>query len=170
MALAEFVDQIYSQAIDFSPRILAALLLLAVAYPLIRFGAGHLKRALIRTGRDEAVAGLAALVMKILLYYSLALAALAIIGFSELAASLGTAVGFICLGAAYAMKDVISDAVAGVYLLRDPDFVPGDSVETGDGSGEVVDVGLRKTRLRSEDGNRIVIANSSVDKKWTKKA
>ena len=47
------------------------------------------------------------------------------------AASLGTATGFIALGVAYALSDMIEDTVAGVYLLRDPDFAVGDTVAVG---------------------------------------
>ncbi|MBS1263390.1 MAG: Large-conductance mechanosensitive channel MscMJLR [Methanonatronarchaeales archaeon] len=69
----------------------------------------------------------------------------------------------------YALKGVIGDVVAGVYLLRDPDFSVGDRIVTGEGFGEVVDVDLRKTRIRTEDGDLLVVSNSSVDKKWTRK-
>lgn len=109
---------------------------------------GSVRRALVR-GRHEDVAGLAAMLARLFLLYSLTLAVLAVLGFSELAASLGTAVGFVGLGVAYAMKDVIGDVVSGVYLLRDPDFEVGGSVVTG-------------------EGDLLVASNSAVDKKWTK--
>lgn len=71
------------------------------------------------------------------------------------------------LGVSFALKNVLSDTVAGVYLAKDPDFNNGDKVEVDGSKGEVTDVGLRKSRLRLEDGNTRVINNSDVEKKWT---
>lgn len=154
---------------SFLPRLVSAAIVVAVAYPLIRYGSSRLKSSLVRMGRAEAVAGLASLLVSVLLYYSLALAVMAILGLSALASSLGTAVGFIGLGVAYAMKDVIAEVVAGVYLIRDPDFSQGDQVVTGEGSGLVSEVGLRKTRIDTPEGDRLVVSNASVEKKWTRK-
>jgi len=155
--------------VDLLPRLVGAAVLVAVAYPLIGLSTGYFERALIRSGRDESVAKLLRLVLQVFLLYSLALAVLAAVGFSGLATSLGTAVGFIGLGVSYALKDVIGEVVAGVYLIRDPDFESGDSVVTGDGSGTVEAIGLRKARIRTEEGDLLVVSNASVDKKWTKK-
>ena len=37
----------------------------------------------------------------------------------------------VTLGVSYALSSMIEDAVAGVYLLRDPDFMPGDRIDVG---------------------------------------
>mgnify|MGYP002338731072 CR=1 FL=1 len=55
-----------------------------------------------------------------------------------------------------------------VAFLRDPDFNPGDSVNTASITGTVTDIGLRKSRFRVESGDIVVLANSEVEKKWTK--
>ena len=55
------------------------------------------------------------------------------------------------------------------YEFRDPDFDPGDEVVVGDVTGVVRDVDLRKTRLEVEGGDVVVMGNSSVEEKWTKK-
>ncbi len=100
-------------------------------------------------------------------WFSTILLVLGFLGFNQIAASLGTAAGFVALGVSFALKDVISDTVAGIYLVHDPDFNNGDQVEVDGVKGEVVDVGLRKSRVKLEDGNRRVINNSDVEKKWT---
>lgn len=86
----------------------------------------------------------------------------------EIAASLGTATGFIALGVAFSLKEMIADTVAGVYLLRDPDFTVGDVVETAGESGQIASVDLRKTRIEPEDGNRVALANRGVKKRLTR--
>jgi small-conductance mechanosensitive channel len=62
---------------------------------------------------------------------------------------------------------MIADAVAGVYLLRDPDFMPGDRVTAGDTTGVVEAIELRKTRLSVGD-DVVVRGNAEIEKKWTK--
>jgi small-conductance mechanosensitive channel len=96
-----------------------------------------------------------------------ALSFLSIVGLTAIAASLGTATGFLALGVSYALSEMIKDAVAGVYLLRDPDFNPGDTIKAGDTTGEVAAIELRKTRFRV-DGDTVVRANAAIEERWTK--
>jgi small-conductance mechanosensitive channel len=92
---------------------------------------------------------------------------LKVVGLGDIAASLGTATGFVALGVSYALSNMIADAVAGVYLLRDPDFNPGDKVTTESTTGVVRDIGLRKSRIEIDSGDVVVLANREVEKKWT---
>jgi len=65
---------------------------------------------------------------------------------------------------------MIADTVAGVYLLQDADFNEGDRVTTASVTGTVVGIDLRKTRIREESGDLIVVANQDVEKKWVQEA
>jgi small-conductance mechanosensitive channel len=101
------------------------------------------------------------------LWFAVGLSFLSIVGLEGIATSLGTAAGFIALGVSYATSGMIADAVAGVYLLRDPDFMPGDTVDVGGTEGVVKSIELRKTRLRVGD-DTVVRGNAEIEKKWTK--
>jgi small-conductance mechanosensitive channel len=103
----------------------------------------------------------------LLLWFAVALAFLSVLGLGRIAAALGTASGFVALGIAYALSEMIEDAVAGIYLLRDPDFMPGDTVTSGEKTGEVKAIELRKTRLEV-DGDTLVRANGKIESEWTK--
>lgn len=65
---------------------------------------------------------------------------------------------------------MIEDTVSGVYLLRDPDFEEGDVVDVGADEGEVVAIGLRKSRLVLDSGDTVVVRNRDIDAGWTKRA
>jgi small-conductance mechanosensitive channel len=106
-------------------------------------------------------------VVGVFLWFAAALTLLKILGMGDIAASLGTAAGFVALGVSYALSSMIADTVAGVYLLRDPDFNSGDRVTADGTTGVVRDIGLRKSRLELDDGDIVVVANSAVEKKWT---
>ena len=133
----------------------------------IRFGTGAVRRAAAHKFSEPVVIDLIADVGRFLMWFWALLVTMSILGFSGIAASMGTAAGFVALGVSFALKDVISDTVAGAYLAQDPDFNSGDRVEVDGSTGVIEDVGLRKTRLRLESGDLRVINNSDAEKKWT---
>lgn len=149
-------------------RILTAAVFLVIASFAIRYSGRVARKVLSRKFEEETALNLMQSISKGLLWFSAILITLSILGFSEIAAALGTAAGFVALGVSFALKNVLSDTVAGVYLAKDPDFNNGDKVKVDGVEGEITDVGLRKTRLKLEDGNLRVINNSDAEKNWTK--
>jgi small-conductance mechanosensitive channel len=106
-------------------------------------------------------------IILVFLWFAVGLSFLSIVGLELIAASLGTATGFLALGVSYALSGMIADAVAGIYLLRDPDFNPDDTITAGDTTGTVTAIELRKTRFEV-DGDTVVRANAEIEKRWTK--
>ena len=151
------------------PRIVAGVLLLLVAAVGMKLCMAVVRLALRRLLPDDSPVfrRFAAGVVALFLWFGVALAFLSILGFGEIAAALGTASGFLALGVAYALSGMIADAVAGIYLLRDPDFAPGDEVTVGDMTGTVTAIELRKTRFAVE-GDTVVRANADIEKRWRK--
>jgi len=79
---------------------------------------------------------------------------------TALVASLGIA-GFII---GFALQDIFANVFGGVALIADKSFKIGDFIklETGE-VGEVIDIGLRSTRIKSfDEGNEIIIPNNSL--------
>ena len=79
---------------------------------------------------------------------------------TSLVASLGIA-GFV-LG--FALKDTFANVFGGIALIADKSFKIGDFIklETGE-VGEIIDIGLRSTRIKSfDENNEIIIPNSSL--------
>jgi len=153
------------------PRLLSGLVFLVGAYLLIRIVRGVLRSALGRLYADEQelIVELGVTVVSLLLWFGAILALLKIVGMPDIAASLGTATGFVALGVAFALKEMIADTVAGVYLLDDADS-EGDRVTTASVTGTVVGIDLRKTRIRDDNGDLVVVANRDVEKKWVQEA
>lgn len=148
-------------------RIIAATVFLILAGVGINYGGHIIRKALSHKFKEDTILNLLENISKGLLWFSAILVTLSILGFSEIAAALGTAAGFVALGVSFALKDVLSDTVAGIYLAKDPDFNNGDSVEVDGVKGKITNVGLRKSRIELEDGNLRVINNSDAEKKWT---
>jgi len=165
-ALTEFVDSVVAAL----PRLIAGVVFLALAAVLIKLVMVAVRFGLRRTfpGESPVYRQFLATIVLVFLWFGAALAFLATVGLDGIAASLGTATGFLALGVSYALSEMIADAVAGVYLLRDPDFMPGDTVEVGGTEGEVLAIELRKTRLSVEDGT-LVVGNGDIEEEWTKR-
>jgi small-conductance mechanosensitive channel len=165
----ETVDGIQQGLIDTVPRLVVALVFLTVAYVGIRVALSVVAGTLdaVYPEEQDLIVSLATTVVGVFLWFAAALTLLKILGMGDIAASLGTAAGFVALGVSYALSSMIADTVAGVYLLRDPDFNPGDRVTADGTTGAVRDIGLRKSRLELDDGDTVVVANSAVEKKWT---
>lgn len=151
------------------PKVLAGILFLGVAYLGIKIILSVVEKGLLQAIESSAIVNLKLTILKVFLWFSTFLMLLSILGLDEIAASLGTAAGFIGLGISFALKDMIADTVAGVYLIRDSDFKVGDSVESGGVEGTVKQIDIRKTRFKLENGDTTVIANKEVEKKWTTK-
>ncbi|WP_254271367.1 mechanosensitive ion channel domain-containing protein [Haloarcula marina] len=163
------LEELYASIAAALPNLIAGIVFLAVAAVCIKVVMTAVRAILARTLPGEAPVYrqfIAALVL-VFLWFAVGLSFLSIVGLTLVAASLGTATGFLALGVSYALSGMIADAVAGVYLLRDPDFNPGDTVTAGDTTGEVTAIELRKTRF-DVAGDTVVRANADIEKRWTK--
>jgi small-conductance mechanosensitive channel len=68
------------------------------------------------------------------------------------------------LALSLAAKDVVSDAIDGFIILVDQPFRIGDRIEIQGAStwGDVVDIGLRTTRIRTRDNRMVIVPNSMI--------
>lgn len=123
-----------------------------------------------RSGKKEVVN----LVIKILYFIIIVIAflyVLAQLGFniSAIIASLGIG----GLAVALAAKDIIANFFASILLLFDNSFNQGDWVEVSGIEGTVVEIGLRKTTIRTFDNSLVFLPNSTIMganiKNWSKR-
>ncbi|WP_252737080.1 mechanosensitive ion channel family protein [Reichenbachiella agariperforans] len=70
-------------------------------------------------------------------------------------ASIGVAVGF-------ASQDILKNIFGGIMILFDRPFNSGDKIEVGEHYGEVVEIGLRSTRILTPDDSLVSIPNSEI--------
>lgn len=67
----------------------------------------------------------------------------------------GVAIGF---GA----RNLVTDFLSGVFMIMEDQYGVGDSVDAGVASGEVIEVGLRVTKLRGENGAIWYVRNGEI--------
>jgi moderate conductance mechanosensitive channel len=82
---------------------------------------------------------------------------------NELAIAVGGSISLVALGIATAASGNLGDIIAGVFLASDPDFGNGFTIKTGEITGTIERIDLRKTRVRTEDGKLHIIPNKSIE-------
>jgi small-conductance mechanosensitive channel len=70
-------------------------------------------------------------------------------------ASIGIAVGF-------AAQDILKNIFGGIMIVFDRPFQVGDKIEVGNYYGEVVEIGLRCTRIVTKDDSLVSVPNAEV--------
>jgi small-conductance mechanosensitive channel len=128
---------------------------------LLEFGIRRLVGQGSRTDRERAMgAGILSFLGATILWSLVVLLCLSALGVNvnALIASLG--VGGIAV--ALAAQNVLGDLFASIAILLDKPFVVGDSIQVGDFQGTVERIGVKTTRLRSVNGEEIVVGNSDL--------
>lgn len=72
----------------------------------------------------------------------------------------GLGIGGIAI--ALAVQNVLGDLLASLSITLDKPFVLGDSLQVDNFNGKVENIGLKSTRLRSVDGEQIIMPNSDL--------
>ncbi|WP_251878064.1 mechanosensitive ion channel domain-containing protein [Achromobacter sp. Marseille-Q4954] len=99
-----------------------------------------------------------------LTYYSVLLLGLAValsaagVRTSQLALVLG-ALG---VGIGFGLQNVVNNFVSGLILMFERPIQPGDVVEIGETSGQVREIGMRATRIRTFEGADVVVPNGTL--------
>lgn len=78
---------------------------------------------------------------------------------SSLVASLGVASAV----SALALQDTLKDIINGTTIIMDNYYVVGDYVQYGDFFGQVIELGLKSTKIEDFDGRVLCVANRNID-------
>jgi small-conductance mechanosensitive channel len=104
------------------------------------------------------------LVDKIVAFFIFSIALIIVLShFGYSVASLVAALGVGSLAIALASKETLSNMIAGFIILVDRPFLPGDRIElVSKDEADVLEIGLRSTRLKTLEGTLMVIPNSQL--------
>ncbi len=121
---------------------------------------GLLVNAERRKQRSEAIGSVLRSVASFLILGTAALTVLSVlkINLAPLLASAGVAGVAIGFGA----RNLVTDFLSGVFMILEDQYGVGDVIDAGIASGTVVEVGLRVTKLRGDNGEIWYVRNGEV--------
>jgi small-conductance mechanosensitive channel len=143
------------------PQLLRAILLLFVAWPLLRILAGTARRVLRKKASEQA----GMLAYMVLFYLGSAIIVLTVLfefGF-KLTTLLGAA-GIAGVAIGFASQTSLSNIISGVFLVWEEPFQIGDVLQVGSTSGVVQSIELLSTKLRTFDNKYVRIPNETLIK------
>ena len=144
-------------------RILVGLILLGIASRIIEFLIRRLKRRLEdKQSTDPGAVSFLCAVLKILLYLVVILMILNGFGFKT--SSLLTILGSLGLAIVLGLKDSLSNVAGGLIIMIFKPFKGGDHIveKTHDCEGNVTEIGLFFTKLKTLDEKTILIPNQLI--------
>ena len=148
------------------------ILLASPATSFLRLLLRYLERYLTRnkdTKIDDIVVDLLNKFAGAAIYTIAIILALDILGINVMPFIAGAGIAGIAIG--FAAKDTLSNLIAGILLILDRPFEVGDRIEiwsapAGSATwGDVVDIGLRATKIKTTDNIVIVIPNNEIMKR-----
>ncbi|MGW1889155.1 mechanosensitive ion channel family protein [Streptomyces sp. NPDC002004] len=121
---------------------------------------GLLVNAERRRQRSQAIGSVLRSVASFLIMGTAALMVLSTfkINLAPLLASAGVAGVAIGFGA----RNLVTDFLSGVFMILEDQYGVGDTIDAGVASGEVIEVGLRVTKLRGDNGEIWYVRNGEV--------
>jgi MscS family membrane protein len=99
-------------------------------------------------------------ILKAIIFVAGVLAVLGSLGFNMSTALAGLGIGGLAIG--FGAQKTIENLFGGVSVLGDEVFRVGDVCRFGDRTGVVEDIGLRSTRIRTEERTLLAIPNGTV--------
>jgi small-conductance mechanosensitive channel len=122
-----------------------------------------------RSGVDDVLIDLAINFSSVIIYVVAGILALDTLGLNITPFLAGASVAGIAIG--FAAKDTLSNLIAGVLLIIDRPFELGDRIEVWASPknsaswGDVVNIGIRATKIRTTDNIIVVIPNNEIMKR-----
>lgn len=159
----------FERILDFvlTKKVLGTAITILVAIILVKIFKNIISRVLIKGKTDyevkrrKTIIELIGSVFKYIIYIIAGLIILDFYGVNtrSLIASIGVAGAVLGL----ALQDTLKDFIGGISLILENYLAVGDTVTYNDFTGEVIELGLRVTKIKKASGEVMIIANRNID-------
>jgi small-conductance mechanosensitive channel len=174
---------VYGVAVIFAARelgydafpVVSAVLVIIFARPVTRIVEYFMKTVeenfvkKTNTKADDVVFPLLNKVVKYAIYVFAVVIALGQLGIEVVPFVAGLGIAGLAIG--LAAKDTLANIISGIFIIIDQPFVVGDRIEVWSAPrqqatwGDVIDIGLRSTKIKTTDNIVIVIPNAEIAKR-----
>ena len=165
----EYVWKFVDQNFVIFMKLLKLLLIIAVSFIIIKIGKGFIGRVFdkksdkirIDEQRTKTVRTIFESVYKYVIVFIAFVTILKSIFNIDATTIIATAgVGGIAIG--FGAQNLVKDVITGTFILIEDQYKMGDIVTIGTFKGEVVEIGLRSTKLQNEAGDVFMIPNGQI--------
>ena len=144
------------------PNILVALATLAVFVFAARMAKKVVVNLCKRTGLDDTLCHALGTMMIFFINLLGVLVAATIVFPSFSPGNLVAGLGITSVAVGFAFKDILENFFAGILLLWQKPFRIGDEIRTNGFEGTVQDIDIRSTRMKTVDGELVVVPNGAM--------
>jgi len=155
------VQELMTAVVQYVPRLLAGLGLLIAFWAVFRVVRHPLRAGLHRAGLHDKIIDL---IVDRLLRYTVMLIGL-VMALDQLGVNVGAALagmGVAGIAVGFAAQDSVANVIAGILIFWDKPFVVGDWIKTEGEYGQVSNITMRTTRIRTPRNTYIVIPNKRI--------
>ncbi|MCM8785619.1 MAG: mechanosensitive ion channel family protein [Candidatus Omnitrophica bacterium] len=161
LALTKFLSNL--------PKIIYSFIVLSIAFVISGIVDGFVEWYLeevakkTKTKIDEEFMGLFKRVSRIIIFF---IAVTIILNkFNQPITSILGAAGIASFAIAFAAQDTLSNMISGFFIIIDKPFKIGDRIRLSTGEiGEVIEIGMRRTKILSPENNIVIVSNSEIAK------
>ena len=139
------------------PLVITALIVLVGSFILAKFVTGIVTMRLSKKDLNREVLILIGRMVTYGIVFIGVIAATEILGLN-----LGSLVAFLGVGIGFALKDLLSNFIAGIMILTQKKFKIGDNIKMGDILGKIKEIETRTTQVQSFDGTILIIPNAQM--------
>lgn len=151
--------------IQLLPNLVLALLVIVLSVMAGRFVRKAFYRLIIRLSGKPSVSSLFSTIMQVIILFIGLFFALDILQLNKAVSSLLAGAGIIGIILGFAFQDITSNFIAGIYIALKKPFDIGHTIKTNDFIGNVEEIQLRSTTIRTFSGLHLMIPNRDVIQK-----
>src|SRR6185295_10414314 len=113
--------------------------------------------------RRQRSAAIGSVLRSVASFLILGTAALMVLGTFEIdLAPLLASAGVAGVAIGFGARNLVTDFLSGVFMILEDQYGVGDQIDAGVATGEVIEVGLRVTKLRGDNGEIWYVRNGEV--------
>ena len=152
----------WETAIALLPNLVVAIVVIVIFGLASRLLRSLVLRFLLKMTNSKSIARLLSTLASLTVIFIGLFVALGVLQLDKTVTSLLAGAGVVGIALAFAFQDLAANLIAGVYLSFQRPFVIGDLIETQDTFGAVDAIDLRTTRIRTLDGQIVLIPNKEI--------
>jgi small conductance mechanosensitive channel len=154
--LAKFLEMIVTRI----PLWIAAFIVIVLSFLVAKIARSMVENKMAESGMDEEHKEVQLLGGR--LTYSGILILGVTIGLKIAGIDLTTIIAAVGFGVGFALKDLMMNFLAGIFILLSHHFTIGDFIDIGGTKGKVMEIQSRVTILKAFDGTKVIVPNGQI--------